>query len=367
MAKIRIEGLEKRYEGRRVLGPVDLAIDDGEFFTFVGPSGCGKSTLLNLIAGVDEASGGRIFFGDREVSALAPGDRDIAMVFQSYALYPHLTVRENIAFPLRVRGAPRAAIVREVERVAHTLGLSGLLERRPRQLSGGQRQRVALGRALVRRPAAFLMDEPLSNLDAGLRLEMREELKRLHAAHGITTIYVTHDQEEAMALSDRLAVLEAGSIRQCGPPQAVYDDPDNLFVARFLGSPPVNLLGPDGLGDLSSALQSGGLAGGTPGGRASGGEARGPNTDVGQSGALLAIRPAQVAVSREPGAGTLAATVVLTEPTGADLWVIAEFAGQRIRGRAAAGTQLERGATVHLRIDAAGIRWFDAATGARLR
>ncbi len=342
MAAIRIEGLEKHYDGRRVLGPVDLAIGDGEFFTFVGPSGCGKSTLLNLIAGVDAASAGRIRFGEREVSGLAPGERDIAMVFQSYALYPHLTVRENIGFPLRVRGRPRAEIAREVERVARTLGLSELLDRKPRQLSGGQRQRVALGRALVRRPAAFLMDEPLSNLDAGLRLEMREELKRLHAAHGITTIYVTHDQEEAMALSDRLAVLEAGSIRQCGPPQAVYDDPDNLFVARFLGSPPINLLGPDGLAEL-------------------------PAAHVAPPGALLGIRPAQVTVTREPGAGTLAATVLLTEPTGADLWVVAEFAGQRIRGRAAAGTRIERGATVHVRIDAAGIRWFDEASGARRR
>ena len=340
MARIRIEGLEKRYEGRRVLGPVDLEIEDGEFFTFVGPSGCGKSTLLNMVAGVDAASAGRIWFDEREVSALAPGDRDIAMVFQSYALYPHLSVRENIGFPLRVRGRPRDEVAREVERVARTLGLSELLDRRPRQLSGGQRQRVALGRALVRRPAAFLMDEPLSNLDAGLRLEMREELSRLHAEHGITTIYVTHDQEEAMALSDRLAVLEAGAIRQCGPPQAVYDDPDNLFVARFLGSPPINVLRPEGLEGIARRPAAGGW---------------------------LAVRPAQVAVNREPVPGSLAATVVLTEPTGADLWVIADAGGQRIRGRADAGTQLERGQAVHLLIDVAGIRWFDEASGVRQR
>ncbi|HEX6320581.1 MAG TPA: ABC transporter ATP-binding protein, partial [Burkholderiales bacterium] len=242
MARIRFAGLAKRFDAQVVLAPLELEIAEGEFFTFVGPSGCGKSTLLNLIAGVEAPSSGALWFDEVRVDALAPGARDVAMVFQSYALYPHLSVRENIAFPLRVRGTARAEIAREVERVAQVLGLSPLLERKPRQLSGGQRQRVALGRALVRRPRVFLMDEPLSNLDARLRLEMREELKRLHEAHGITTVYVTHDQEEAMALSQRVAVLNAGRIEQCGTPQAVYADPANLFVAQFLGSPPLNLL-----------------------------------------------------------------------------------------------------------------------------
>jgi multiple sugar transport system ATP-binding protein len=336
---------------------VDLQIEDGEFFTFVGPSGCGKSTLLNLIAGVDAASAGRIRFDDRDVAALAPGDRDIAMVFQSYALYPHLTVRENIGFPLRVRGRPRGEIAREVERVARTLGLSELLDRKPRQLSGGQRQRVALGRALVRRPAAFLMDEPLSNLDAGLRLEMRAEIKRLHAAHGITTIYVTHDQEEAMVLSDRLAVLEAGSIRQCGRPQAVYDDPDNLFVARFLGTPPINV------------LEAGALAGLAPfaAPRTPPGPGRQSAAATPTRAGLLAIRPGQVTVGVEPGRDALPARVLMTEPTGDDLWVIAELAGQRVRGRAAAAASLQPGADVSLTIDAASVLWFDEATGARVR
>ncbi|MDF3010841.1 MAG: transporter ATP-binding protein, partial [Burkholderiales bacterium] len=203
MARIRFERLAKRFDAQAVLAPLELEIADGEFFTFVGPSGCGKSTLLNLVAGVEAPSSGALYFDDQRVDALAPGARDVAMVFQSYALYPHLSVGDNIAFPLRVRGTPRAEIEREVARVAEVLGLRELLRRKPRQLSGGQRQRVALGRALVRRPRAFLMDEPLSNLDARLRLEMREELKRLHEAHGITTIYVTHDQEEAMALSQR--------------------------------------------------------------------------------------------------------------------------------------------------------------------
>ncbi len=346
MATIRIEGLAKRYDGQRVMGPLDLRIEDGEFFTFVGPSGCGKSTLLNLIAGVDAPSAGRIWFDDRDVSALSPGERDIAMVFQSYALYPHLSVRENIGFPLRVRGRPRKEIAHEVDRVARTLGLVDLLERRPRQLSGGQRQRVALGRALVRRPAALLMDEPLSNLDAGLRLEMRAEFKRLHELHGVTTVYVTHDQEEAMVLSDRLAVLDAGSIRQCGSPQRLYDDPDNLFVARFLGSPPINVVRGDALaGPVSLVARRA-----TPAGSE-----------------LFTVRPAQVTVDVEPRRDALPGTVVLTESTGADLWVIAEVAGQRIRGRAVPGASPERGSTVYLLIDAGAIQRFDEATGARVR
>ncbi|MBI2290172.1 MAG: ABC transporter ATP-binding protein [Betaproteobacteria bacterium] len=240
MARIRFEGLEKRYGSQPVLAPLDLVIEDGEFFTFVGPSGCGKSTLLHLIAGIEAPQAGAIYFDHDRVDQLAPGARDVAMVFQSYALYPHLTVRENIAFPLRVRRLARAEIGREVGRVADALGLAALLDRKPRELSGGQRQRVALGRALVRRPRVFLMDEPLSNLDARLRLEMREELKRLHEAYRVTTIYVTHDQEEAMALSQRIAVLSAGRVQQCATPQQVYADPANLFVAQFVGSPPIN-------------------------------------------------------------------------------------------------------------------------------
>jgi multiple sugar transport system ATP-binding protein len=241
MARIRFAGLAKRFGAQEVLAPLELEIADGEFFTFVGPSGCGKSTLLNLIAGVEPPSAGALYFDEMRVDTLVPGARDVAMVFQSYALYPHLSVRENIAFPLRVRRTPRAEIEREVARVAEVLGLGDLLERKPRQLSGGQRQRVALGRALVRRPRVFLMDEPLSNLDARLRLEMREELKRLHEAHGVTTVYVTHDQEEAMALSQRVAVLSAGRIEQCGARSR--STPIRQPVRRpVIGSPPINVL-----------------------------------------------------------------------------------------------------------------------------
>ena len=331
MAKIRFKGLAKRFAAQAVLAPLDLEIADGEFFTFVGPSGCGKSTLLNLIAGIEAPSAGELWFDGQRVDGLAPGARDVAMVFQSYALYPHLSVRDNIGFPLKVRGTPRGEIAREVERVAQVLGLGTLLDRRPRELSGGQRQRVALGRALVRRPRAFLMDEPLSNLDARLRLEMREELQRLHEAHGITTIYVTHDQEEAMALSQRVAVLNAGRIEQCGPPAEVYGDPASLFVAQFLGSPPLNL-----------------LEGGAP--------------EV-----VRGVRPADVLVHAARRAGAVAARVSLLEPTGSDLWVTADWNGRRLKGRAAPGVAPARGATVYLEAPPERVYSFARATGARIR
>ena len=218
MAAIEFDGVGKRFGPVTVLEDLHLAIGEGEFFTFVGPSGCGKSTTLSLIAGLERPSAGTIRFDGEPVDHLAPRDRDVAMVFQSYALYPHMSVAENIGFPLKLRGAKPREIDAAVAEAARRLGIEALLERRPRELSGGQRQRVALGRALVRRPRVFLLDEPLSNLDARLRLEMRAELKRLHGEYGITTVYVTHDQEEAMALSDRVAVLNAGRVEQCGPP-----------------------------------------------------------------------------------------------------------------------------------------------------
>jgi multiple sugar transport system ATP-binding protein len=340
MPGIRLQGLAKHYDGLQVLAPLDLSIEDGEFFTFLGPSGCGKSTLLNLIAGVDTPSGGSIWFGERRIDALAPGERDVAMVFQSYALYPHLSVRENIAFPLRVRRTPAPAIAAQVDRVAVGLGLAGLLDRRPRQLSGGQRQRVALARALVRRPHVFLMDEPLSNLDARLRLEMREELARLHAAHRITTVYVTHDQEEAMALSDRIAVLHEGRIEQLGAPQSVHDDPANLFVAGFVGSPPINVVAHPA---VRAAL----------GGRDA-------------AGVAIAIRPADVAVLSAPDADAAAAETLLIEPTGNDRWIVCRWNGQRIKGRAAHDAAFAPGATAWLAVKSGRVYAFDRATGRRL-
>jgi multiple sugar transport system ATP-binding protein len=240
---IRFENVEKRFGGTPVISELTLKIEHSEFFTFVGPSGCGKSTLLNLIAGIEKTTCGDIFFDDMRVNDLAPGARDIAMVFQSYALYPHMTVAQNLAFPLTLKKLPKREIDGQVLEIARLLGLEPLLGRKPKELSGGQRQRVAVGRALVRKPRAFLLDEPLSNLDARLRLETREELKRIHRLFGITTVYVTHDQEEAMALSDRIAVLDRGQIQQCDSPERIYTGPATLFVAQFVGSPPMNLIG----------------------------------------------------------------------------------------------------------------------------
>ncbi|WP_455377350.1 ABC transporter ATP-binding protein [Petrachloros mirabilis] len=246
MAEVKLEQIGKRFGDHEVLSNLDLTIGDGEFFTIVGPSGCGKSTLLNILAGLDKPTAGRIRFDGEDVTRQEPRERDVALVFQSYALYPHMTVRDNLSFPLLVtaRSSKRdsRSIQEEVRRVAGMLGLEQLLDRWPRQLSGGQRQRVALGRALIRQPRVFLLDEPLSNLDAQLRSVMRAELRRLHDQLGTTMIYVTHDQTEAMTLADRVAVLDRGRIQQVGAPRELYDRPDTMFVAGFIGYPQINLL-----------------------------------------------------------------------------------------------------------------------------
>jgi multiple sugar transport system ATP-binding protein len=238
-----LRGLTKRYaDGTEAVRGVDLEVVDGEFMIFVGPSGCGKTTALRMVAGLEEITGGVVCVGERVVNDLAPKDRDIAMVFQNYALYPHMTVRENIGFALRLAKRGGADVARRVEETAKVLDLTSHLDRRPANLSGGQRQRVAIGRAIVRDPQAFLMDEPLSNLDAKLRVQMRLELARLQASLGTTTVYVTHDQTEAMTLGDRLAVMQGGVLQQVGTPRALYEDPANLFVAGFIGSPPMSFV-----------------------------------------------------------------------------------------------------------------------------
>jgi multiple sugar transport system ATP-binding protein len=243
MGAIRLTELTKEYRhGPRAVDDVTLEIGDGEFMVLVGPSGCGKSTLLRLIAGIEEPTAGSVHIGDRDVTRLQPRKRDIAMVFQNYALYPHLTVRGNLGFGLRLRRVEKAARERRVDEVAEVLGLGELLDRRPGALSGGQRQRVAMGRAIVREPAAFLMDEPLSNLDAKLRVSMRAQLTKLHERLGVTTVYVTHDQVEAMTLGTRVAVLRDGVLQQCDSPQELFHHPANLFVAAFIGSPAMNLV-----------------------------------------------------------------------------------------------------------------------------
>jgi ABC-type sugar transport system ATPase subunit len=242
MATLTFRGLQKRYDETVVLRGVDLDVADGEYLVLVGPSGCGKSTLLRCIAGLETISDGDLFIGERRVNDLAPRERDVAMVFQSYALYPHMTVRENIAFPLRIRKLPQVEIDAAVSRAAKVLELDALLERAPGQLSGGQRQRVAMGRAIVRTPSVFLFDEPLSNLDAALRAHMRVELKRLHRRLATTTVHVTHDQVEALTLADRIVVLDGGTVQQVGTPRELFDTPANTFVATFIGSPAMNLL-----------------------------------------------------------------------------------------------------------------------------
>jgi len=246
MGAINLTELTKEYRhGPRAVDGVSLEIGDGEFMVLVGPSGCGKSTLLRLVAGIEEPTAGDVHIGEREVTRLAPRKRDIAMVFQNYALYPHLTVRGNLGFGLRLRRVDKAAREQRVAEVADVLGLTELLDRRPGALSGGQRQRVAMGRAIVREPAAFLMDEPLSNLDAKLRVSMRAQLTKLHERLGVTTVYVTHDQVEAMTLGTRVAVLRDGVLQQCDSPQELFHRPANLFVAAFIGSPAMNLVEAD--------------------------------------------------------------------------------------------------------------------------
>ncbi|NCG19529.1 MAG: sn-glycerol-3-phosphate ABC transporter ATP-binding protein UgpC [Rhodobacterales bacterium] len=244
-------GLCKKYDETTVLRGVDLEVNDGEYLVLVGPSGCGKSTLLRCLAGLESISSGDLYIGERRVNDLAPRDRDVAMVFQSYALYPHMTVRENIGFPLRIQKRSKADIAAAVEDAATMLSLHDLLDRMPAQLSGGQRQRVAMGRAIVRRPSVFLFDEPLSNLDAQLRTQLRVELKRLHRALKTTIVHVTHDQTEALTLADRILVLNGGVVQQAGSPRQLFDHPANAFVAAFIGSPAMNLLPAVGDGDVS--------------------------------------------------------------------------------------------------------------------
>jgi multiple sugar transport system ATP-binding protein len=257
MGQITLDKVDKIYEnGFHAVRELSLHVEDGEFLVLVGPSGCGKSTALRMIAGLESINSGTLVIGDREVTDLEPKDRDIAMVFQSYALYPHLTVRDNIAFALKLRKMPKDEINRRVDEAARILELTDELDRRPGQLSGGQRQRVAMGRAIVRAPQAFLMDEPLSNLDAKLRVQMRAEISKLQRTLGITTVYVTHDQIEAMTMGDRVAVLSRGVLQQVDTPQNLYDHPDNLFVATFIGSPQMNVL----RGVYSSGGEGGSIA-----------------------------------------------------------------------------------------------------------
>ncbi|ANV25899.1 sn-glycerol-3-phosphate ABC transporter ATP-binding protein UgpC [Rhizobium pusense] len=321
MASVELREIRKSYAALDVIHGISLDIADGEFIALVGPSGCGKSTLLRMIAGLEEITDGDILIGDKVVNGMTPRERNIAMVFQSYALYPHMTVAENMGFNLKLAGQPKNVIEERVAEAARMLDLGKLLDRKPSQLSGGQRQRVAMGRAVVRNPAVFLFDEPLSNLDAKLRVQMRSEIKALHQKVGTTSIYVTHDQIEAMTLADRVVVLNHGRIEQQGTPLELYKTPANLFVAAFIGSPAMNLIEGvvDGEGDQPAARLKDGTAIRIAASRK---VKRGQPVTIG-------LRPEHIG-SAIGGDISLTGRTVLVEPTGAQTHVVFELAGDQV-------------------------------------
>lgn len=357
MAAISLQGISKRYGSQAVVDHLDLEVQSGEFMVLVGPSGCGKSTTLRMIAGLEEVSAGRLFIGGRDVTHAEPHERDIAMVFQSYALYPHMTVHMNMAFGLlRTTKLPKAEIERRVQQAAERLRITELLGRKPNELSGGQRQRVAIGRALVRQPQVFLFDEPLSNLDAKLRTHMRGELQKLHTELGITIVYVTHDQVEAMTLGTRIAVMEGGRLRQLGTPMDVYRRPASRFVASFIGSPEMNFLPVPAVAGRDWLLQRYGQA-------------------SLQAGTLLGLRPEELSLA-QPGAPMPAAagdaplhwlgTVQRVERMGAEAYAEIRVADTAVWVRTDADVALDDSKPIVLTPELARLRVFDGQTGAAL-
>ena len=353
MAKVELRDVRKSYGDNAVIHGVTLDVADGEFIVIVGPSGCGKSTLLRMVAGLEAITGGEISIGDRVVNRLEPKDRDIAMVFQNYALYPHMSVFDNMAYGLRIRGFAKADIEKRVQRAAEILELGPLLQRTPRQLSGGQRQRVAMGRAIVREPAVFLFDEPLSNLDAKLRVQMRLEIQKLHRRLGTTSLYVTHDQVEAMTLAHRMIVMNAGRAEQIGTPMEVYSNPASVFVAGFIGSPAMNFVEGRGEADGRVAVDgSGTIAASAP--------------VAAGAPIMLGIRPEHLAPAA-PGTQGLRGSVEMIEPLGADTLVHVAVAGRTLTARLPQGTAAQVGAPIELAAAAERVYLFDGTTGQRLR
>jgi multiple sugar transport system ATP-binding protein len=340
MAQVTLRKVVKMYDEVQAVRGIDLDITDKEFIVLVGPSGCGKSTTLRMIAGLEEISGGDIAIGGDVVNDVPPKDRDIAMVFQNYALYPHMNVYENMSFGLKLKRTPKDEIDRRVKQAAQILDITELLDRKPKQLSGGQRQRVAMGRAIVRDPKVFLFDEPLSNLDAKLRVQMRTEIKRLRERVATTTIYVTHDQVEAMTLADRIVILNHGRIEQIGTPEDVYDRPASTFVAGFIGAPPMNLL-------PAAALPAAGRA---------------------SEGLLLGVRPEHL-VWHEGGVGggtpLVEGTASLVEPLGSDTLVSLDVGGTAVVARLPPRLVRRKGEAVRLAADPANLHFFDRSTGLR--
>ena len=358
MATVTFEKAQRWYSGadRAAVPGIDLEIQDGEFMVLVGPSGCGKSTTLRMLAGLEEVDDGRIFIGDRDITTVPPKDRDIAMVFQNYALYPHMSVADNMAFALKMAKVPMAERKQRVAEAARILGLEELLERKPKALSGGQRQRVAMGRAIVRSPQVFCMDEPLSNLDAKMRVQTRTDIAKLQAELGVTTVYVTHDQVEAMTMGDRVAVMKDGVLQQVDTPLGLYDKPVNLFVAGFIGSPQMNLLeatvvdGRASLGDHLLPVD--------------------PAAAQKMSGHVtVGVRPESWRIVSESEGG-LPVRVTVVEDLGADGYVYGtsgvEGAPANIIVRVSGRDQVRKGDTIHVTTDPAQVHVFDTATGARL-
>jgi multiple sugar transport system ATP-binding protein len=355
MAAVEIRGVKKRFGVTPVIHGVDIRIANGEFVVLVGPSGCGKSTLLRMIAGLEQISEGEISIGGRVVNRIAPKERDVAMVFQNYALYPHMTVQDNMAFSLKLAKAELNVIKERVDRAAQILGLSALLDRYPRQLSGGQRQRVAMGRAIVRDPQVFLFDEPLSNLDAKLRVQMRTEIKELHQRLKTTSVYVTHDQIEAMTMADTIVVMHDGRVEQTGTPLELYDHPANLFVAGFIGSPAMNFLQGVYRSDGGQAYVE----------FADGSRLAAPSARA-QSGVdvTYGIRPEHLMVAG-PNEG-LPARVIVVEPTGADTQVFANLAGNDISAVFRERHTFRPDEVIALKPDLANVHLFDRDKGMRL-
>ena len=360
MASVAIRDVRKAFGAAQVIHGVDIAIDDGEFVVLVGPSGCGKSTLLRMIAGLENITAGEIRIGERVVNNVPPKERDVAMVFQNYALYPHMTVANNMSFSMRLRGAPKAEIDERVKRAAEILGLTPLLARFPRQLSGGQRQRVAMGRAIVRDPQVFLFDEPLSNLDAKLRVQMRTEIKELHQRLKTTTVYVTHDQIEAMTMADKIVVMHDGLVEQVGAPLDLYDKPVNLFVAGFIGSPAMNFL--RGTVRANSAAQFEG-----PGGLRL--PVSAPAAWAGRA-VVCGIRPEHFAITdggaQDSVQDSIEAEVQVVEPTGAETQVVARLGGEEVIAVFRERHQFKPGDKIRLRPDPRLMHLFDAESGTRL-
>ncbi len=348
--QVRYDHVSKTFAGVEALIDLELDVPDGTFLALLGPSGCGKTTALRILAGLEEPTAGSVYLGDRDVTRLQPKDRDVAMVFQSYALYPHKSVADNIAYPLRVRKVPKPERAERVAEVARMLSIDGLLDRMPRALSGGQRQRVARARAIVREPRVFLMDEPLSNLDAQLRLQMRIEIKRLQKQLGVTTLYVTHDQVEAMTMADMVAVMHDGRLQQLAAPADLYARPVNLFVARFCGSPPMNVVEGEVAGGVFTHA-AGSIALGTD-------TVRGP--------AKLGFRPEHAAMAAPGDPNTLRAEVYVVEPLGNETLITVALGAELVNLRVAAGVEPAIGTPVGLAPDRAHLHLFDATTGAAI-